>query len=148
MIFSNKKYLDTSMYNENIKKAFEFCSLNKIEEFEPGSYEIDGQEVFVNIVHYETKTQEERFWEAHKKYLDIHVVFSGNEKIDLAFIDDLKFKNFVEQDDFVSFEGEKKQSIVLRKDDFLILYPEDVHMTCLIAENKELVKKAIFKVRI
>lgn len=148
MIFSNKKYLVIENYDDKIKKAFQYLVDNDLETFEPGSYKIDGENVFVNIVHYNTKAREERFWEAHREYLDLHFVFSGNERIDLAFIDNLEFDKYVGKDDFVSMQGMMDQSIVLRKDDFLIIYPEDVHRTCVIDDKSELVKKAIFKIKI
>lgn len=148
MIYSNKKYLNIESYDEKMQKVFKYLEDNKLEDFDSGSYEIDGTEVFVNIINYTTKNEEERFWEAHREYLDVHYIFSGQERINLAFIDKLSFKEYKADEDFVSMEGEKSQSIILEKDDFLILYPEDVHMTCLKVKESELVKKAVFKVKI
>ncbi|MGL6107734.1 YhcH/YjgK/YiaL family protein [Romboutsia sp.] len=33
------------------------------------------------IVEYETCNKEERFWESHKKYLDLHLVLKGCERM-------------------------------------------------------------------
>ncbi|UBL06982.1 YhcH/YjgK/YiaL family protein [Clostridium perfringens] len=93
------------------------------------------------------KNKEDRFWEGHKKYIDVHVVFSGRERIDLNFKENLEFKEFVEKDDFLSFDGKENSTVVLEEGDFLICYPEDIHMTCLKADNEPSdVKKAIYKV--
>ena len=148
MIFGNVKDLESYNYlPELVKKALRHVLENNVIEYETGTHEINGDKFFLNRVNYTTKNKEDRFWEGHKKYIDIHVVFEGKERINLNFKDNLIFKEFVEKDDFLSFEGKENSSIVLEKGDFLICYPEDIHMTCLKAnENSEDVKKAIYKV--
>ena len=108
----------------------------------------DGERLFVNVVEYTTTTPEERFWEAHKEYLDIHVMLKGKEQIDLNFIQNMEQKEYVAKDDFLPLEGEKKCSVVLEDNDFLICYPSDGHRTAVAVDRPETIKKAIFKVRI
>lgn len=150
MIYGNIKNLDEikNLLDEKIKKCFEFYKSNNLESFEKGSYKIDGDNLFVNIVEYETTIEENRFWEAHKKYLDIHLILLGKEIINVNFIDNMKQKDFVDKDDFLPLEGDKKSSIVLEKGDFLICYPSDGHMTGIKVNDSENIKKAIFKVMI
>ena len=148
MIFGNLKSLESYNYLPKlVKKALKHALENNVVEYEAGTHEIDGDKLFFNRVNYSTKDKEERFWEGHKKYIDVHVVFEGRERIDLNFINNLKFKEYVEKDDFLSFEGDENSSVVLENGDFLICYPDDIHMTCLKADKKsEDVKKAIYKV--
>ena len=148
MIFGNLKDLESYDYlPELIKKALRHAKDNNVIEYKAGSHEIDGEKLFLNRVNYTTKNKEDRFWEGHKKYIDVHVIFDGKERINLNFKGNLIFKDYIEKDDFVSFEGNENSSVVLKEGDFLICYPEDIHMTCLKAEeNPEDVKKAIYKV--
>lgn len=149
MIYGNLEYLKNFKgLEDKVKKALEFSKEKDLVNYAPGSYEIDGDDLFVNIVEYDTKEVSERFWEAHREYIDVHVIFTGNEKIDYNFIKDLNFKEYVKKDDFVSLEGEAKQSLILSTDDFAVLYPEDAHMTALKVNGSEKVKKAIFKVKL
>ena len=104
--------------------------------------------MFVNIVEYETTTEDKRFWEAHKNYLDLHFMLDGEEIINVNFIDNMKQIEFVEKDDFLSLEGNKKSSILLEEGDFLICYPNDAHMTAIKVSDSKKIKKAIFKVKI
>ena len=85
---------------------------NDILSYEKGCHEIDGDRLFVNVVEYTTTTPEERFWEAHKNYLDIHVMLKGTEQIDLNFIQNMELKEFVEKDDFLPMDGEKNASVI------------------------------------
>lgn len=148
MIFGNLKDIERYGFLENlIKEALLHAKENNVINYEAGSHEIDGKKLFLNRVNYTTKNKEERFWEGHKKYIDVHVVFEGKERINLNFKDNLSFKKCVEEDDFLEFEGDENSTVVLEKDDFLICYPEDIHMSCLKADEKESnVKKAIYKV--
>ncbi len=103
----------------------------------------------MNIVEYETKKPEDRFWEAHKDYLDVHVNISGKEQIDLNFLGNLACGVYQPEGDFQPADGEKNASVVMETGDFLVCYPEDAHRTAVAVDGKpETVKKAIFKVRI
>ena len=112
------------------------------------SYALDEDRLIVNIVEYTTTTPEDGFWEAHKNYLDVHVMIHGNEQIDLNFIQNMELKDFVEKDDFLPMDGEKNSSVVLTDGDFLICYPSDGHRTAVQVQEPEAIKKAIFKVKI
>lgn len=149
MIFGNISQLkDFSFLDERIKACFEYAKNNDLMAYEKGCHKIDGDKLFVNIVEYTTTTSDQRFWEAHKNYLDIHVMLRGPEQIDVNFIENMEQKAFVEQDDFLPLEGPKNGSVILDKGDFLICYPSDGHRTAVQVEKPVAIKKAIFKVQI
>ena len=149
MIFGNINNLkEFPFLEEQIKACFEYAQSHDLASYEKGSHEIDGDRLFVNIVEYTTTTPEARFWEAHKYYLDLHVMLRGSERIDLNFIQNMALKEFVEKDDFLPMDGDKNGSVILKDGDFLICYPSDGHRTAIAADSPEMIKKAIFKVRI
>ena len=149
MIFGNITNLQEYPFlEEQIKKCFTYATENDLLSFEKGSHEIDGDRLFVNIVEYTTTQAEERFWEAHRKYLDVHMVLRGQEQIDLNFIQNMDVKEYVEESDFLPMDGEKNSSVVLREGDYLICYPSDGHRTAVAVDGAETIKKAIFKVKI
>lgn len=148
MIFGNLINIESYDYlPELVKDALIHAKNNEVINFESGIHEIKGENLFLNRVNYITKNKEERFWEGHKKYIDVHVVFSGRERINLNFKENLEFKEYFKDDDFADFNGTENSSVILEEGDFLICYPDDIHMTCLIADNEPSeVKKAIYKV--
>ena len=147
MIFGNINHEKTySNLDKDLLTCFEYAKNNELVSFEKGSYEIDGKDIFVNIVGYDTCENEDRFWEAHKKYIDVHLMLDGRERIDLNFIENLTQKEYEEEGDFLPLDGEPNSCVELSKDDFLVCYPEDAHMTALKVSEKENIKKAIFKV--
>lgn len=148
MIFGNIEHLDRYLFLEkDILKCFDFAKKNDLLHFEKGTHKIDGDNLFVNIVEYETKEKSEKFWEAHKQYIDLHFMLKGSEEIDLNFIANMVQKDFVQKDDFLPLEGERNSHVVLNDGDFLICYPEDAHMTGIKELDTVLIKKAIFKVK-
>lgn len=137
MIFGNIK--DKERYNfldEKIIECFKYAIENNLNVYSTGTHEINGDDIFVNIVAYETVNKEERFWEAHKKYIDVHLMLDGSEKIALNNIDNLEQKEYEEEGDFLPLSGQESAIVTLEKGDFLICYPEDAHMT---ADRKSVV---------
>ncbi len=149
MIFGNLNNLgEFSFLEEKVRECFAYAKSHDLASYEKGSHEIDGERLFVNIVEYTTTTPEERFWEAHKNYLDVHVMLHGTEQIDVNFIQNMELKEFVAEEDFLPMEGEKNSSVILRDNDFLICYPSDGHRTAVAVNEPQTIKKAIFKVRV
>ncbi len=149
MIFGNIRDLkDYPFLEAGIQKAFAYAAASDLLAYEKGSYPIDGDDLFVNIVEYETTAAEHRFWEAHRAYLDLHLMLRGPEQIDLNFIDNMDVKEYVPQDDFVPMDGDPNSHVVLEAGDFLICYPKDGHRTAVAVKEAVTIKKAIFKIRI
>ena len=149
MVFGNiRDRKDFGWLEGVIGKCFDYAAANDLLSYEKGSHPIDGEELFVNIVEYETTTPENRFWEAHRQYLDLHFMLRGPEQIDVNFIDNMEQKEFVEKDDFLPLEGEPISHVVLNAGDFLLCYPADAHRTAVQVGAPAVIKKAIFKIRI
>ena len=149
MVYGNVMDLNEYDFLEAaVQECFDYAKSHDLETFEKGSHPIDGDRLFVNIVEYTTTAPENRFWEAHRQYLDVHLILRGTEQIDVNQIRNMELKEYVEADDFLPMDGEKRASVVLKKGDFLICYPSDGHRTAVAADGPEDIKKAIFKVRI
>lgn len=149
MIYGNIHQLsDYSFLPAAVLECLAFAQNNDLAAFEKGSHPIDGDRLYVNIAEYETTVPENRFWEAHKQYLDLHLMLRGEEKVQLAFIENMQQKPYVAQDDFLPLEGDAAAQAVLREGDFLLCYPRDGHMTGVAACEPQTLKKAIFKIRI
>ena len=149
MIFGSTTNLEEYAFLEDkIKACFDFYKENDMENMETGIHKIDGDDLFVNIVEYDTTTPENRFWEAHKDYLDLHLMLDGIEQIDLNFIGNMDLGPYKKEDDYQAMEGEKNSSVILNEGDFLICYPNDGHMTAVKVKDPQKIKKAIFKIKL
>ena len=62
MVFGNIRDLkDYSWLEEEVLKCFKYAQEHDLMAYEKGSHEIDGDDLFVNIVEYETTTPQNRF---------------------------------------------------------------------------------------
>jgi YhcH/YjgK/YiaL family protein len=106
--------------------------------------ELKGEQVYVTGFTYETLPKEDTFYEAHKRYLDIHLMLEGKERVDIAHPEDLQL--FQQEGDFYAYHGEAEQSLLLTPGQFLVVFPGDAHRIKIQAEGPEKVAKAVFKV--
>lgn len=149
MIFGNLWHLDKFSFLEpTVRACFDYAAAHDLSALDAGSYPIDGDNLFVNINEYETTQVENRVWEAHRKYLDLHLMLCGKEQIDFNFIANMNQGDYVEKDDFLPMDGDPNGHVILAAGDFLICYPNDAHRTAIQVQGPEKIKKAIFKIRI
>lgn len=133
---------------DGIKKALQFIKDTDFETMEAGKIEIDGENIYAILSKYNTKDPDDGKWEAHQKYVDVQYIVSGNEDFGFVNIDYLdEATEYDEENDVQFFEGEGDY-IQLHEEEFVILYPHDVHMPCLSIEKSEEVLKVVVKVRV
>ena len=130
------------------KKVVDYMKDHDLASMEKGSHPIEGDDFFVNIIEYDTTDEENRIWEAHKSYLDIHVVVVGVERIFHSFIENMKTGKYHEEDDYLEIDGTKENIINLSSNQLLVFYPEDTHKTGVKVDQSMTVKKGVFKIKL
>ena len=138
-----EKYYDL---HNGIKSAFEFFKTHNLADFEPGSYKIDGDNLYVNVNEYETK--EEQKLEAHRKYIDIQIMLSGKEFMGYTNVKNTKPTTSYDEGKDIIFLSGDTDKILADTTNFFIFFPQDAHRPSLCAVNPNNVKKAVFKVKI
>ena len=108
--------------------------------------ELKGDLVYCTRFTYETILQEESFFEAHRRYLDIHIMVEGEERVDMNRPEDLNLTNAQEGNDFYAYQGESWHSTVLKPGEFLVVFPGDAHRIKVQVDGPKTVSKAVFKV--
>ena len=108
--------------------------------------ELKGDLVYCTRFTYETIPQEESFFEAHRRYLDIHIMVEGEERVDMNRPEDLKLTDAQEGNDFYAYQGESWHSTVLKPGEFLVVFPGDAHRIKVQVDGLKTVSKAVFKV--
>ena len=108
--------------------------------------ELKGDLVYCTRFTYETISQEESFFEAHRRYLDIHIMVEGEERVDMNRPEDLKLTDAQEGNDFYAYQGESWHSTVLKPGEFLVVFPGDAHRIKVQVDGPKTVSKAVFKV--
>ena len=108
---------------------------------------IPGQ-VWCTRFTYETISDEESFFEAHENFLDIHLMLSGCERVEIASPKKLTLFDSQPGNDFYAYRGQGAHKLVLAPGYFLVVWPDDAHKIKMMLERPETVTKAVFKVKI
>jgi len=110
-----------------------------------GHYELDGENLFMNVMTVELKEKNERT-EAHRKYIDIQYVFEGKEDIGVAPVDEMEAEVEANPEkDFWLYRGETAK-LRLEGEKFIVLFPQDAHAPCISVDNGKTARKAVVKV--
>lgn len=110
--------------------------------------ELRGSDVYATRFTYKTVPEDESFFEAHKKYLDIHIMVDGSEGVEIAPPEELEEFERVEANDFYAYRGLANYKLTLSPGDFLVVFPGDAHRIKMCLNCPETVSKVVFKVRI
>ena len=128
------------------QEVFDYIESHDLLAMECGRYDIDGDNIFVNVQELDLRPTSAARLELHRKYIDIQVVlndavelFGWSEKKDCLKPE----AEFDEQKDVQFFTDEPQCFYSVVKGQFSILYPEDGHAPML-GEGR--VKKCIFKI--
>jgi len=131
----------------HLDKAIDYMLTADIDALTVGKHQIEGEDVFVLIQAYETKSIDAALFEAHRKYVDIQLILSGEEWIGYAPVQTLSsIESYDDTRDIEFFSGEGDMHR-LKRDMFSIYFPTDAHKPS-IHDVKTFVKKAVFKVKL
>lgn len=131
------------------EKAFLYLQQTDFSTLEKGKYEIDGKDIFFMVNEYDTIDAAGEQMEAHKKYIDIQYMVTGEELVGHDYLKaQTPSKAYDEEKDFMLF-GEKPAFFTkLSAGNFGVFFPTDLHMPNLKVEASVPVKKIVVKVSV
>ena len=97
---------------------------------------------------YDTIPDEESFFEAHEKFLVIHIMLEGSERVEIASPKTLEVFRSEPENDFWGYHGQGRVKMVLAPGEFLVVWPDDAHKIKMQLGSPETVTKAVFKIKI
>jgi len=147
MVFDNirnaQKYYGLS---KRICTALKYLEETDFTALKAGRREIDGDNIFALVQHYDSRLPENGVWEAHRRYIDIHYIVDGTEQIGYSEISFMtESTEYDAAGDCILFSGEGRY-LIAKKETFAIFWPQDVHSPCIAAKNPSPVKKVVIKV--
>ncbi|MDE5623729.1 MAG: YhcH/YjgK/YiaL family protein [Alistipes sp.] len=149
MIFDSLK--NRALY-ENVhprmKRAFEVLADTDWTRTEPGIHEIEGRDIYVNVMERELKKKGDAKLEVHNEYIDIQLLVSGEAET-FGWSDRRNLcraqGEFNPEKDIQFFEDEPQTYYTMRPGQFSVLFPEDGHAPMV---GEGVVRKVIAKVRL
>ena len=145
-----------------MKQAFELIASTDWTTMEPGIHELDGKDIYVNVMERELKQKPDAKLEihneyppgtaqstsqSHNEYIDIQVLIRGEEE-SFGWSERRELKKplgeFSVENDIQLFDDVPQTYYTMRPGQFTVLFPEDGHAP-MVGEGT--VRKIIVKVR-
>lgn len=141
-------YFDSETYGLTapIQICRDFAKKFKQEKMALGRYELENG-IYCTAIECDSAANEKDFFEAHKKYVDIHYSLSEEFCVAVGFLSKMTAGEYQPEKDFLSVSGNAGILITLKPDTGLCLFPNDAH--CIKeshASSGKKVRKIIFKV--
>ena len=113
-----------------------------------GRHTIDGDDVFLDVQENRTRPLADALFEAHRRYLDVHVTLSGEEWFGYALTSSLQeVEPYSSERDVALYSGE---GVYLQAPPghFILFMPEDAHKPNVYFKQAGLIRKLVLKVRL
>ncbi|HNW51142.1 MAG TPA: YhcH/YjgK/YiaL family protein [Prolixibacteraceae bacterium] len=131
-----------------LAEGMKFLSENNFETIEPGKFYLKDQLLYAMVNEYETKPMEQCKLEAHRQYIDIQFMVSGEERVGyVAFEGQTPSEAYNPEKDVVFFQ-ENVSLFTLKKGSFAVFFPNDLHQPCILSGEAARVRKVVVKVAV
>lgn len=133
-----------------LNRAYAFLQTHDFLELREGRYEIDA-DMFFLVQRYVTHRESEARYEAHRRYVDIQYLLSGQETFYWADVAQMTpLIPFDAQKDIGFYkDAQRYGSVTLTAGELAVFFPEDCHKPSFHPEGEEPcgVEKVVMKVR-
>jgi YhcH/YjgK/YiaL family protein len=128
-------------------KAFAFLERRDLTNLAPGKYPIDGENVYAIITEGPTKDLQDTKWESHRKYIDLHYVIQGEEKIGVGLVKNATVTEPYDSSKDIAHYRLDGQMYVATPGEFFIFFPADAHRPGITTGGNLPDKKLVIKIR-
>lgn len=149
MITDELRSLPSAGLHPVLQEALTLAVAARPQEKTPGRYELQGDNIFMNVMQFATQSPEQKKAELHQQYIDIQVLLSGEERILFGLSDSARQceEMHVEDDYQLCSQIADEQAIVLKPGRFVIFMPREPHKPGCVVQAPMDIKKVVIKVR-
>ncbi len=150
MIFTSIHSIDDhKAYPEVIQKMIQYLKENDITKMEPGVYELQGKDLYIQVFDAKTAPVEETRPESHNDYLDVQFLATGEEK--LGFTPNTgkyEVDEHIVERDLIFYKSVENEGFIHATPGCIsVFFPCDVHRPAVAVNEPMTVRKAVIKVR-
>ena len=136
---------------EPLKAAIKHLQNTDFTKLAAGPYDLQGKDIYVQVIDMETKAEEAAKPEVHRKYIDVQYSPQGREIIGFARDTGRNrvAEDLLENRDLLFYEQlENESRLVMLPGSFAIFFPEDVHRPGIQCGEKAAIRKIVIKVKL
>lgn len=151
MIFGHISQPNPCRLPQAIERALEFLRTTDFTTLEPGVVEIDGRNIYAQILDLATREHHQNRPEVHRRYLDIQFLAWGEEKIGFAIDtgNNEISESLLEQRDIIFYHQMENESLIeMIPGNYAIFFPQDVHRPQCHKHKESAIRKIVVKVAV
>lgn len=135
--------------SKKVDAAINLVKQQDISSLPVGRYELADGSYFM-VQEYITKKEHHCKLESHRKYIDVQWVLKGKEKIRTYSVDKLDPETAYDFEKDVRFwkPVDNMMDIQLCDGGYVVLYPNDAHMPCIMVDEQNIVRKIVIKIKV
>ena len=153
MIFGHVNDLDSTFFwlPAPLKTAVAHLKQTDFLALPAGNYDLQGKDIYVQVIDMATKPFAETRPEVHRQYIDVQFLVRGRERIGVASDTG---RNAVAEDrlaerDLLFYAGmENESTLTMTPGSFAVFLPSDVHRPACAFDQPEPIRKVVVKVRV
>ncbi len=149
MMMGEVQSLPSAGLHPALQDALTLALAARPQEKAPGRYELQGDNIFMNVMTFNTQSPVEKKAELHEQYIDIQLLLNGEERILFGMAGTARqCEEFHHEDDYqLCSTIDNEQAIILKPGMFAVFMPGEPHKPgCVVGEPGE-IKKVVVKVK-
>lgn len=135
-------------FHHNLDTALSYLSSHNLNELPLGRTEVDGNQVFINVMEASAAPSAEKEFEIHKNYMDIQIDLAGTEIIEIGDSSAMTVHGYDAETDFGTVSCNTTVSCTMGAGNFIVCMAEEPHKPGVAALADTFLKKCVVKVHI
>lgn len=132
----------------NLDIAIDYLKSRSLSALPMGRTEINGSDVFLNIMEASAAPVHERGFEIHKHYMDIQIDLFGTEIIEIGDSAQMQISDYNAETDFGKVACPPLASCTMGPGNFIICMAAEPHRPGIASGDERALKKCVVKVHI
>lgn len=153
MIFGHVNELETGFawLPKPLRTVVEHLKRTDFATLPAGNYDLEGKDIYVQVIDLTTKPFSETRPEVHRQYIDVQYLVHGREKIGVAVDTGHNgvAEDLLSERDLLFYAGmENESTLTMTPGSFAVFMPTDVHRPGCAFDQPESIRKVVAKVRL
>lgn len=129
--------------------AFEWVASLSLESLEEGRHPMPEAPHYLQVMRYSPDSPDQRVWESHIAYWDVHFILEGTEGFAIVPPTDAQIDKVYQSDgDYLLWKSDESRYTELKAGDWVLCTQTDIHKGGIKLTTSETVKKAVFKLAV
>lgn len=131
---------------ENLDTCIEWIQTHDMDEVPFGRTDIQGDDIYLNVMECDNRPDSEMSFETHSRYMDLQMVLEGSQLYQVALEDLEETQEYDEAEDVALYKGTPSCAGVLDEERFAVFMVEEAHKTNIRPADCPKSVKAVFKI--